>query len=49
VPPLNVDEIELEVANLRARVSLNAEVLSLVRPNVGADADIGKVRMGIVA
>jgi hypothetical protein len=49
VPLLNVDAIELEVANLRARVSLNAEVLSLVRLNVGADADIGKVRMDIVA
>ena len=47
VPMLKVDEIELEVANLMARVSLSAEVLNLLRLNVGVDADIGKVRLDI--
>jgi hypothetical protein len=47
VPTLSVDEIELEVANLRARVSLNAEVLNLLKLNVGVDADIGQLRLDI--
>lgn len=47
VPNLKVDEINLEVADLRARVSLNAEVLDLLRLHVGADVALGKVELGI--
>lgn len=47
VPTLKVDEITLEVADLRARVSLNAEVLDLLRLHVGADVGLGRVNLGI--
>jgi len=47
VPTLKVDEISLEVADLRARVSLNAEVLDLLRLHVGADVALGRVNLGI--
>jgi hypothetical protein len=42
VPVVKVDEINLDVEQLRARVSLQAEVLDLLRLNVGADVFIGK-------
>jgi hypothetical protein len=48
IPKLQVDKIELDVANLRARVSLNAEVLSLLKLNVGVDAAVDHVHLGIV-
>lgn len=47
VPTLDVDEINLEVENLRAKVSLQAEVLDLVKLNVGADVDLGRVALEI--
>ncbi|PSK89384.1 hypothetical protein CLV63_12620 [Murinocardiopsis flavida] len=47
VPTLNVAEIELEVDQLRARVSLRAEVSDLVKLNVGADVDLGSVTLKI--
>ncbi|MFI0131110.1 hypothetical protein ACH4NF_18145, partial [Streptomyces sp. NPDC017248] len=47
VPVLKVDEIELDVEDLRAHVSLQAEVLDLVRLNVGADVSLGRVHLGI--
>lgn len=47
VPTLKVDEINLEVENLRARVSLQAEVLDLLKLNVGADVALGRVSLGI--
>jgi hypothetical protein len=47
VPVLNVDEIELDVDDLRARVSLQAEVLDLLKLNVGADVALGHVHLGI--
>jgi hypothetical protein len=47
VPRLSVDKINLRVANLRARVSLSAGVLSLLRLNVGADVDIDQVELDI--
>ncbi len=37
VPNLSVDEITLRVADLKARVSVSAEVLDLLKLNVGAD------------
>ncbi|MFC7545270.1 hypothetical protein [Plantactinospora sp. GCM10030261] len=47
IPTLHVDSIELEVDDLRARVSLQAEVLNLLRLNVGVDAVLGRVRLDI--
>jgi hypothetical protein len=47
VPLVKVDEIHLDVENLRARVSLQAEVLDLLRLNVGADVMLGKVELDI--
>ena len=47
IPQLGVDAIELEVLDLRAHVSLVAEVLNLVKLNVGVDATLGKVGLDI--
>jgi hypothetical protein len=47
VPQLHVDSLELEVSDLRARVSLQADVLSLLRLNVGVEADLGDVRLDL--
>ncbi|MFF7150593.1 hypothetical protein OHN99_17490 [Streptomyces jietaisiensis] len=47
VPILKVDEIDLDVEDLRAHVSLRAEVLDLLRLNVGADVSLGRVHLGI--
>ncbi len=47
VPVVKVDEINLEVEDLRARVSLQAEVLDLLKVNVGADVMLGRVKLDI--
>ena len=47
VPVVKVDEINLDVEELRARVSLQAQVLDLLRLNVGADVFIGQVGLEI--
>lgn len=47
VPVVKVDEIELDVDDLRARVSLQSEVLDLLKLNVGADVVLGRVHLGI--
>jgi hypothetical protein len=47
VPVVKVDEIIFEVEELRARVSLRAEVLDLLKLNVGADVFIGHVGLEI--
>ncbi|MEE2052695.1 hypothetical protein [Nocardiopsis tropica] len=47
VPVLKVDEIELEVENLLASVSLHAEVLDLLKLKVGADVELGRVHLNI--
>ena len=47
VPVVKVDELNLEVEELRARVSLRAEVLDLLKLNVGADVFIGHVGLEI--
>lgn len=44
---LSVDEITLEVDDLEAHVSLRAEVLELLRLNVGADVTLGRVSLKI--
>lgn len=47
VPTVKVEEIHLEVEDLRARVSLQAEVLSLLKLHVGADVSLGHVLLDI--
>ncbi len=47
IPQLKVDEIGLEVEDLKARVSLHAEVGELVSLAVGADVNLGKVKLDI--
>jgi hypothetical protein len=47
VPLLKVDEIHLEVDSLRAHVSVLAEILSLLRLQVGVDATLQKVSLDI--
>ncbi len=47
VPVLKVEEIHLEVEDLSARVSLQAEVLSLLKLHVGADVRLGRVSLDI--
>lgn len=43
VPKVQVDTITLQVENLRAKVSLQVEVLDMVQLSVGADVDLGQV------
>lgn len=47
VPVVKVDEIDLVVENLRAQVSVTAEVQGLVELSVGAEARLGKVELNI--
>src|SRR5215210_2003344 len=47
VPVLNIDELDLEVEDLRAHVSLRAELASLVKINVGVDVYLDKVKLNI--
>jgi hypothetical protein len=47
VPLLKVDEISLDVEDLRAKVSLQADVLDLLNLSVGADVVLGSVQLQI--
>jgi hypothetical protein len=47
VPVLNVDELELEVNDLRAHVALRAELAELVKINVGVDIYLDEVKLGL--
>jgi hypothetical protein len=47
VPAVKVEEIHLEVEDLSAHVSLQAEVLSLLKLQVGADVSLGHVSLDI--
>ena len=47
IPELRVDEISLEVEDLTARVSLQANVLDLLKLHVGVDAALGGVQLTI--
>jgi hypothetical protein len=47
IPVVKVDEINFELDNLEARVSLHAEVLDLVKLSVGVHAELGKVELSI--
>ncbi|MGH3146070.1 MAG: E3 binding domain-containing protein [Rubrobacter sp.] len=45
VPALRVEEIDLEVEDLRAKVSFQAELADLAKINVGLEAELGKVKL----
>jgi pyruvate/2-oxoglutarate dehydrogenase complex dihydrolipoamide acyltransferase (E2) component len=45
VPSLQIEELNLDVENLRARVSLQAELADMVKLNVGLEADVDKVKL----
>jgi hypothetical protein len=47
VPVAKVDEIDIEVDELRAQVAVLAEVRDLVQLSVGADIHLGKVKLKI--
>jgi pyruvate/2-oxoglutarate dehydrogenase complex dihydrolipoamide acyltransferase (E2) component len=47
VPTLNVEEIDLEVEDLQVRVSLQAALADLVQINVGLEAELGEVKLGV--
>ncbi|MDL4819345.1 hypothetical protein [Actinomadura opuntiae] len=47
VPVVKVDEIELEVDDLRADVSLRAAVLDVLNLEVGADVTLGRVSLAL--
>jgi hypothetical protein len=47
VPVLKVDELDLEVNDLRAHISLRAELASFVKINVGVDLYLDKVKLDI--
>jgi pyruvate/2-oxoglutarate dehydrogenase complex dihydrolipoamide acyltransferase (E2) component len=47
VPVLNVEELNLEVEDLKAHVSLRAELADLVKINVGVDVELGKINLDI--
>ncbi len=47
VPVVKVDEIDVEVADLRAAVSVRAELQELVKLNVGVGVKLGKVELNI--
>jgi hypothetical protein len=47
VPQLRVEEIILQVEDLRAHVSVQADVLNLLRLSVGADVQLGGVHLEI--
>ncbi|HXG84113.1 MAG TPA: hypothetical protein VNI84_08810 [Pyrinomonadaceae bacterium] len=47
VPNLSVEEITLEVENLRAKVSLDARLANLLQLTAGADVGIDKVKLTI--
>jgi hypothetical protein len=47
VPVVKVDEIDLEVDDLRAQVAVMAEVSDLVQLSVGVDVRLGKVQLKI--
>jgi hypothetical protein len=47
IPVVKVDEIDVEVDDLRAQVAVLAEVRDLVEISVGADVGLGKVELKI--
>src|SRR5215218_11156927 len=47
VPKLNVEEVDLEVEDLQVRVSLQAALADLVQINIGLEAELGELKLGV--
>jgi len=47
VPTLNVEELDLEVEDLRAHVAVRAQLADFVKIEIGVDAYLDKVKLGI--
>jgi pyruvate/2-oxoglutarate dehydrogenase complex dihydrolipoamide acyltransferase (E2) component len=47
IPVLNVEELDLEVEELRAHISARAELVGFLNINVGVDAYVDKVKLRI--
>jgi hypothetical protein len=47
IPVVKVDEVDLEVEDLRAQIAVNAQVRNLVQISVGAEARLGKVELTV--
>lgn len=47
IPVLNIDELDLEVNDLRAHVALRAELANLVKINVGVDVYLNEVKLDL--
>ena|SRR5215203_1906690 len=47
VPALSLEEIELEVEDLRVHLSIQAELADLVKINIGLDAELGEAKLGV--
>ncbi|UED86163.1 hypothetical protein [Streptomyces profundus] len=47
VPVLKLDELKIEAEDLRAKISLKAEVLSLLKLDVGADVTLGRLELDL--
>jgi hypothetical protein len=47
VPELRIDSIHFELDNLDAHVALKAQVLNLVKLNVGVDVHLGKTKLDV--
>lgn len=47
IPILNVEELDLEVEELRAHISARAELVGFLNINVGVDAYVDKVKLNI--
>ena len=45
VPSLGIEELNLDVENLKARISLHAELADMVKLSVGVEADVDKVKL----
>lgn len=45
VPLLGIEELNLDVENLRARISLQADLADMVKLSVGVQADVDKVKL----
>jgi len=45
VPSLEVEELNLDVENLRARISLQAELADMVKLSVGLEAEVDRVKL----
>lgn len=47
VPELEIEELDLEVEDLRVQIAVSAELPNMVRLNVGVEAVLGMVKLGI--